>query len=365
MPLINDLSRHSRALRDEIIDALTAVVDGGSFILGSEVREFESEFAAYCGQKHCVSVANGTDALELGLRALQVGPGQIVATPANCGFYATCAIRLVGATPAYVDVDPSSGLLCMDAFERACHEYRPSATIATHLYGRMVDMRSLVPIAREHGLRIIEDCAQCHGARLEGRSAGSWGDLGCFSFYPTKNLGGIGDSGAIVMSDDGLANSVRRLRQYGWATKYRAEMSQGRNSRMDELQAAVLRRFLPHLDGWNERRRQIAAQYCSLIQNPHVRPLAGSGSAYVAHLFVVSCEGRDSLREHLTHQGIASDVHYPVPDHLQVGNRRDWLSRGLLVTEKMASDVLTLPCFPEMAEDEIRVVARGVNGWIA
>ena len=363
MRAINDLSRHSRALRGELLDAVTAVVDRGHFILGQEVQQFESEFASYCGQRHCVSVANGTDALEIALRALGIGAGDVVLCAANAGLYSTCAIRLVGGVPGYVDVEPLSGLICPDALEHSCSRYRPRAIIATHLYGRMVDMRHVLELSSSFETAVIEDCAQAHGARLDGRCAGSWGDLGCFSFYPTKNLGALGDAGAIVAGAEELADKIRQLRQYGWSQKYRAELPHGRNSRMDEVQAAILRRLLPKLDAWNERRREIAVQYAQLITHREVTSLAGSGPSYVGHLYVVRCGARDSLKAHLARSGIACDIHYPIPDHRQPGNELEWKSLGLSVTEALAMEILTLPCYPELTDGEVRQIAEEVNQW--
>jgi dTDP-4-amino-4,6-dideoxygalactose transaminase len=253
--------------------------------------------------------------------------------------------------------------MCPTALAEACRLFQPSAVIATHLWGQLVDMRAVCDVASAHGMRVIEDCAQAHGARLADRRAGSWGEVGCFSFYPTKNLGALGDAGAIVTSSDELAARVRMLRQYGWGQKYKADLSGGRNSRMDELQAAVLRRFLPRLDAWNDRRRQIAESYRQLVSNPRVESLAGSEGSYVAHLYIVRCADRDSLKTHLASRGIASDIHYPVPDHLQQCNGTGWRSLGLPITERLASEILTLPCYPELTDTEVETIALAVNEW--
>jgi len=360
---INDLHRHCAPLRAEIEAAFAAVLDRGHFILGPEVDAFEQEFAAACGTAHGIAVANGTDALELALKACGVGPGDVVVTVANAGLYSTTAIRLVGGVPAYADVDPATGLVNVVDLAAVCARFRPRALVATHLYGRMVDMPAVLEIARAHGCRTIEDCAQAHLATLHDRPAGSWGDLGCFSFYPTKNLGAIGDAGAVVTSAPPLAAALRELRQYGWSAKYDATRPSGRNSRMDELQAAVLRRFLPLLGGWNDRRRAIAQAYGERIRHPAVRSLAGSGCSYVAHLSVFRCRDRDALRGHLRGLGIPTDVHYPIPDHRQQAIPADWLALGLTETERLAAEVVTLPCFPEMTAAEVETVIAGVNTW--
>jgi aminotransferase EvaB len=363
MRAINDLLRHSHALRGELLGALTAVVDRGHFILGEEVRQFEQEFASYCGRQHCVSVANGTDALELSLRALGIGAGDVVLCAANAGLYSTCAIRLVGGVPGYVDAEALSGLMCLNALERSCSAFHPRAIIITHLYGRMVDMPRVMQIASQFSMAVIEDCAQAHGARLDGRRAGSWGDMGCFSFYPTKNLGALGDAGAVITGTDELASGIRQLRQYGWSQKYCAALPNGRNSRMDELQAAVLRRCLPKLDAWNERRREIADTYVRLITHQGVTSLAGSGPSYVGHLYVVKSRARDSLKAHLAGKGIACDIHYPIPDHLQASNQLEWKSLGLPISEALSAEILTLPCYPELTDEEVHQIAGGVNSW--
>ena len=269
MIALNDLARHHAPLRAELEAAMARVHARGWYILGPEVEAFEREFAAFVGAAECVAVGNGTDALELALRALAVGPGDAVATVANAGMYATTAIRAAAARPAYVEVDAST--LLMDPAALAAGLDAPTrAVVVTHLYGRMADVDRLGWIARERGIALIEDCAQAHGAKSGGRAAGTAGTLGCYSFYPTKNLGALGDAGAIVTSDRDLAAKLRALRTYGWGAKYHCAMEGGMNSRMDELQAAVLRAKLPHLDGWNRRRREIAAQYAATIRHPAI-----------------------------------------------------------------------------------------------
>jgi dTDP-4-amino-4,6-dideoxygalactose transaminase len=354
--LINDLKRHHEALAGEVRAALERVLARGWFILGPEVEAFEREFAQACGASHAVGVANGTDALELALRALGVGPGDEVATVANAGGYSTVAIRAAGARPVYVDVEPGS--LNMDAAPLArALSPRTRAVIVTHLYGRMADMPRLVEAAGRAGVPLIEDCAQAHGALRDGRPAGSWGAAGCFSFYPTKNLGALGDGGAVVTSDGALAERVRRLRQYGWPQKYRAVLPGGRNSRLDEMQAAVLRAKLPHLPAFNDRRRAIARAYHASLRGAPLALPESFGEDCVAHLYVVRTARRDALRAALAARGIFAEVHYPVPDHWQ----EPWRAPVVLpVTERTAGEVLTLPCFPEMSDAEVALVGRAV-----
>jgi dTDP-4-amino-4,6-dideoxygalactose transaminase len=362
---INDLRRHTAALGDSLDHAIARVVRSGWFVLGPEVEAFEQEFARYCGARHCIAVANGTDALELSLRCLGAGHASRVLTVANAGMYAASAIRAVGAEPAFMDVDDSTLLAGVRSLRRA-FEATPQATavVVTHLYGRVGDVAELVATARELGLRIVEDCAQSHGARVDGKAAGTFGDVGCFSFYPTKNLGALGDGGAIVTDDEGLAQALRQLRQYGWTRKYHATTPGGRNSRLDELQAAVLRVKLPHLDAWNERRRAIAARYSAQIDNRRIRcPPRSTGSEYVAHLYVVRSAMRAQLAAHLAARKVPCDIHYPVPDYAQPALARCGNVESLAVTDAACREVLTLPCFPEMTDDEVSAVVDAVNTW--
>jgi len=360
---INDLGRHTQAIQNELRTAVERVLRSGWFVLGPEVAAFETEFARYCGVEHCVSLANGTDALELALRALNIGAGKNVLTVANAGMYSTAAILAAGATPVFADVRAETLLVDSAGVARMFEQQRIDAIIVTHLYGLLADIRQLVELAREYGIPLIEDCAQAHGAALGQRKAGSFGDIGCFSFYPTKNLGALGDGGAIVTSQPELAARVRQLRQYGWSSKYHAALSGGRNSRLDEMQAAVLRVMLPCLDQWNARRREIAARYSSGISQRRVKVPPEYGNEYVAHLYVVRTTERDRLRQHLADAAIPSDVHYPMPDYAQVACREMYDGVDLPVTAQACNEVLTLPCFPEMRDDEIDTIIARVNSW--
>lgn len=355
---VNDLERHNRPILPELEEAARAVLGGGWYILGPRVREFEAGFAAYCGAGECVAVGNGTDALEIALRAVGAGPGDRVATVANAGGYGTAAILAAGAEPLYVDVDPATMLMDPRSLAAAAPGVR--AVIATHLYGRMADMPALLEAAG--GAPVIEDCAQAHGARLHGRHAGTWGAIGCFSFYPTKNLGALGDGGALITSDAALAARIRALRQYGWTAKYTAEAPGGRNSRLDELQAAILLVKLPRLETWNQRRREIAAAYGEALAGHDLGLPPACGPESVAHLYVVRSRRRDRLREALRAAGVGTDIHYPVPDHLQpAAAGRRWAAAALPVTGRCCREVLTLPCFPEMTRDEVRHVVEAVR----
>jgi dTDP-3-amino-2,3,6-trideoxy-4-keto-D-glucose/dTDP-3-amino-3,4,6-trideoxy-alpha-D-glucose/dTDP-2,6-dideoxy-D-kanosamine transaminase len=339
--------------------ALGRVLASNSFILGPEVARFEAEFASHVGVAHCVSVGNGTDALELALRAVEVAPGDSVVCVANAGFYSSTAIGLVGALPRYVDVDPSTLTMSPQALAQAL-EQRPAAVIATHLYGQLADIESLARMCRERGIPLIEDCAQAHGAVRSGRRAGSFADIGCFSFYPTKNLGALGDGGAVVTQDDQVAGRVRVLRQYGWSEKYQVTRLGGRNSRLDELQAAVLREKLPHLDRQNEQRRAIARRYNQAFQGTPLRLPSSVGEDFAAHLYVVRSAQRQALRIHLLERGVATDVHYPIADTLQPAWQGRRAAEPLPVTEAACASVLSLPCYPGLADDQVEHVIRSL-----
>lgn len=360
---INDLGRHTLSMQDELGAAIERVLRSGWFVLGPEVTAFEKEFADYCGAKHCVSLANGTDALELALRALDIGAGRKVLTVANAGMYSTVAILATGAHPVYAEVRPDTLLIDTADVARILASEKIDAVIVTHLYGLLANVREIVELARAQGIPVVEDCAQAHGAGLDGRKAGSFGDISCFSFYPTKNLGALGDGGAVVTSRDDLAGKVRQLRQYGWSGKYHASLPGGRNSRLDEMQAALLRVMLPRLDQWNARRREIAARYSREIKHSKVTVPAVGGNDYVAHLYVIRAQGRDGLKQHLADAGIPTDVHYPVPDYAQEACRHLFEGLRLPATEQACGEVLTLPCFPELTDDEVDFIVARVNSW--
>jgi dTDP-4-amino-4,6-dideoxygalactose transaminase len=330
--------------------------------MGNALHEFEARFADYCGITFCVGVGNGTDALEIALRALNMGPGAQVVTAANAGMYSSTAIRLAGAIPMYADVDPNTLTLDEVAVRKAITS-RTGAIIVTHLYGRLANMDGVLRAAQEASVPVIEDCAQAHGATDGAKKAGAFGLVGCFSFYPTKNLGALGDGGAIVTGNLELAERIRKLRQYGWEQKYVVDLVGGRNSRLDELQAAILTVKLAMLDGWNRRRREIARAYSSEIHHPYIRVPEIDDDRYVAHLYVVRSPFRASLRRHLASNGIGSDVHYPVPDHRQPAYRGLFTELDLPHTEAAADEVLSLPCFPEMTDEEITNVVAVCNAW--
>ncbi|GAA3088778.1 DegT/DnrJ/EryC1/StrS family aminotransferase [Streptosporangium carneum] len=360
---INDLSRHASSTETAVRASVERVLASGWYVLGRDGEAFEREFAEYCGTDHCVGVANGTDAIELGLRALGVGAGSRVATVANAGSYTTTALAALGAHPVFVDVDPDTKLMDPDRLGRVVEEGNLDAVVVTHLFGLLHDMEEILRVASRGGVAVFEDCAQAHGARRDGRRAGSFGAAASFSFYPTKNLGALGDGGAVVTGIPEVAERVRRLRQYGWESKYRISVRGGRNSRLDELQAAVLRAKLPLLDGWNARRREIAARYSREIVHPKVRCPEVHGEEFVAHLYVVVSDDREALRAHLAEASVLTDVHYPVPDHRQpcLAELGPW--PGLPVTDELAASILTLPCYPELSDEEVARVIFHINTW--
>lgn len=362
MLLINDLLRHNQNVMSELCAASTSTLEGGWYVLGKQVKEFEREFAAYCQVEHCVSVANGTDALELALRALSVGQDDAVITVANAGAYSTTAIMAVGAQPVFVDINTETLLLSLSHLQSLINS-KTKAIVVTHLYGQAAPVVEVLAMATKFGIPVVEDCAQAHGAMINGRRVGSFGAIGCFSFYPSKNLGALGDGGAITTKDPLLAEQVQMLRQYGWQSKYEITLMGGRNSRLDELQAAFLRIKLPYLDKWNQRRFEIGQLYVSGIHHAMVTlPRIAQGS-FVGHLFVVRTPQREALRAHLKQNQIMSDVHYPIPDYRQPAFAALFPNVSLSATDQTCEEILTLPCFPEMTDAEVQGVIEAVNNW--
>jgi len=348
----------------ELSQSVQNVFESGHFVLGTHVADFEKAFAAYCGSDYCIGVANGTDALELALKGVGVTPGQNVVVCANAAMYGTSAVLACEANPVFVDADLHSATLYPEALKALLDSSREpvAAIIVTHLYGRLADMVRISELAMQHGIKIIEDCAQAHGARdANSKVAGSFGHAATFSFYPTKNLGAIGDGGAVVTSDKSVAERIRMLRQYGWDKKYRNLLPGGRNSRLDELQAAFLCRLLPRLEQWNAQRRDIANRYSRQIKHPDILVPAVAGSEYVAHLYVINSPRRDALQKHLASCGVNTDIHYPVPDYRQPMFAGKYDGIQLPNTEKLCDTCLTLPCFPELADDEIQRVIDACN----
>jgi len=354
IPCANPLAQY-QSRRDEIFEAVKRVLESGNYILGPEVVAFENAFARYCGAGNAVGVNSGTDALILALRAMDIGAGDEVITVSLTALATVSAIIAVGATPVLVDVEPEYYTIAPAAFERAVTN-KSKAVIPVHLYGQAADMEAIMGIARSHNLKVIEDCAQATGTLLNGRRVGSIGDAGCFSFYPTKNLGGIGDGGMVISNSAAIAERIRRLRQYGW-NEQRSTDEPGLNSRLDELQAAILGVKLKHLDDDNARRREIARIYCEELRGSDiVLPKERPDTAHIYHLFVIACNERNTLQQMLAASGIHAGIHYRVPAHLHSGYDR--LCRlpdgGLPQTELLANKILSLPMYPELTQHQLR-----------
>jgi dTDP-4-amino-4,6-dideoxygalactose transaminase len=359
---VNSLSRHIAPLQEQLGAIAADIIASGYYVLGPNVKVFEQEFAAYCGAAHCISVANGTDALELSLRALGVIEGDTVAVVANAAMYGTSAVLACGGSPLFIDTEDATGVMSLPALTAALDAgAAPKAVIVTHLYGQLADIEGIVALCRGRGIKVLEDCAQAHGATRNQTRAGSFGDIASFSFYPTKNLGALGDGGAIVTNDTALAQTAAQLRQYGWSAKYTNSLRGGRNSRLDEIQAAMLRAMLPHLDAWNSRRREIANRYAAGIRNARIQVSAPVGEDNVAHLYVVRTDDRDALRSHLQAAGVQTEIHYPLCDHRQPCHHGAFDAVQLPATEADATRVLTLPCFPELTDEEADLVIAACN----
>jgi dTDP-4-amino-4,6-dideoxygalactose transaminase len=349
------------AHKREIDEALVRVLDKGWYILGDEVTAFEREFAAYVGVSHAVGVGSGTEALHLALAACGIGRGDEVITVAHTAVATVSAIELTGAAPVFVDIDPAFFTLDPACLAAAVTP-RTKAIVPVHLYGQPADLGSILAFAEKNGLRVIEDCAQSHGALYGEKRTGALGDAGCFSFYPTKNLGALGDGGMVVTDRKDLADRMRLLREYGWAERYVSHVP-GWNSRLDEIQAAVLRIKLRRLDADNARRGELADRYDSELSGTSLRlPRRRAGSTHVFHQYVARAADRDRLLKSLKDKGVGALIHYPMPVHLQPAYRgRIGGSDRLRHTEKAATEILSLPMYPELDRKELDTVIRFVK----
>ena len=362
------------ALKDEIDKAVHNVLDSGWYILGKQVKAFEQEFAAYIGVDFCVGVASGTDALEIALRVADVGPGDMVFTVSQTAVATVAAIERSGAAPVLVDIDEDTFTMDPKHLERTLNSVnssqslfkgRPKAIIPVHLYGHPADMVSIMSIARKHNLIVIEDCAQAHGAAISGQKVGSFGEMGAFSFYPTKNLGAIGDGGAVVTNNQELQEKLLALRQYGW-NEQRVSSFSGISSRLDEIQAAILRVKLKTLDKDNERRREIAQAYTrSLEETGIVVPQTSENVSHVYHQYVVRTKQRDRLIEYLKKSAIDTAIHYPLPVHLQSAYKGNMhiAQGGLISTERICEEILSLPMYPQITDSQVESVANTLSCW--
>jgi dTDP-4-amino-4,6-dideoxygalactose transaminase len=348
-------------LRDDLDEAARRVMASGQFILGPDVAAFEEEFAAYCGARHAIGVGSGLDALRLILLGYGLGPGDEVVVPSNTFIATWLAVSQVGAAPVPVEPDPETHNVTAAGVEAALTA-RTKAIMPVHLYGQPADMDELAALGRDHGIPVIEDAAQAQGARLRGRRAGALADAAGFSFYPGKNLGALGDAGAITTDDDALADRVRLLRNYGSSRKYHHDVP-GMNSRLDSLQAAFLRVKLRRLDEWNERRRAVAARYLELLDGVDdlVLPAVPDWAEPVWHLFVVRHPRRDELQERLAAAGVDTIIHYPIPPHRAGAYAEEFGGRSLPVAERLADEVLSLPMGPHLPLPDVERVADAVR----
>ena len=348
---------------EEIRGAIDRVLSGGRYILGPEVEAFEQEFAAYHGGGNVVGVANGTEALELALRAVGVGAGDVVLTVANTVTATASAIEQIGAKPVFVEIDSDTMLMSVDALRTALASSagRIKAVVPVHLYGQPAAMPAIVEAARQYGAKVIEDCAQSHGAKIDGQMAGTLGDAAAYSFYPTKNLGALGDGGAVYSRDPAVTDRVRLLRQYGWRQRYISELP-GRNSRLDEIQAAVLRVKLKYLDEENEVRRSRAKQYDARLASTSLRlPTVAVSASSAWHQYTVRTSRRDDLQAFLAKCGILCGALYPVPIHRQPAYRQSKVS--LPITEQACAEVLCLPLHPAITEADVDRVSGEILRW--
>lgn len=349
------------ALLEELLGVVADVAGRAAFSLGPPVESFEAAFAAWCEAEHAIGVSSGTAALELALRGLGVGPGDEVIVPTNSFIASAEAVSAAGAVPCLVDVDPETALITAEIVAAAITS-RTRAVIPVHLYGRTVEMDPLLELCREHGLAVVEDACQAHGARYRGRPVGSLGDAGCFSFYPTKNLGAWGDGGAVTCADPELARQIRLWRSHGEGNRHEHQMP-ARTDRLDALQAAILERKLGYLDEVNRNRRRLGAELTAALAGMAVAPppLPSADGDHVFHLFVVRTTEREQLREHLAAAGVASAIHYPTPIHLQPAYAELGLGLGSLPgAERLAQTILSLPIFPTMSAAQVDAVATAV-----
>lgn len=353
-----------QSYRAEIEAAVLKVLHGNRYILGEEVEALEKEFARFIGTKAAIGVANGTDALELALRALDIGPGDEVITVSHTAVATVAAIEAAGATPVLVDVDPDLFTLQASQLQEVLTP-RTRAVIAVHLYGQAADLDAISEFCARNKLNLIEDVSQAHGASWKGRRLGSIGRIACFSCYPTKNLGAIGDAGLVTTNDEALAQRVRMAREYGWRERYVSD-GVGRNSRLDELQATILRVKLRHLDADNDKRRRLAASYGELLAGTSLRlPVVGPNAQHVFHLYVVKTRERQRLVDHLKAQDVQAGVHYPMPIHLQPAYKgRVRTAASMRVTESLSGEVLSLPMYPELRAEQVDAVAKAVRSLV-
>jgi len=365
MILMNDFKAEPEALREAMLVAAKRVLDSGWYVLGKEVESFECEWSQACGVAHGVGVGNGMDAIEIALRSLDIGQGDEVITTPMTAFATVLAILRAGAIPVLADIEPDTALLSIESVKR-CISKSTKALVLVHLYGEVRDMQAWVDLCEEHGIALVEDCAQAHLATWQGKMAGAFGKAGAYSFYPTKNLGTLGDAGMLVTQDESIAKKASSLRNYGQSVRYH-HPALGMNSRLDEMQAAILSVRLKWLPEFTKRRQEIASAYRAKIINPLVKLLNApqESSSHVYHLFAIICEMREKLQAHLQFNGVQALIHYPIPIHHQEPCKnilRD--PQGLSNSERYANTCLSLPCHPQMTDDDLEMVILAVNSFV-
>ncbi len=362
IPFVTFENMH-KEIKEEALEKFKKIYDKGWFIQGEEVEKFENEFAQYCGVKYCVGTGNGLDALFLTLKAYGIGEGDEVIVPSNTFIATALAVSYTGAKPVLVEPRLEDYLIDENLIEKKINEHT-KAIIAVHLYGQTAEMKKINEIAKKYGLFVLEDSAQAHGAKLYGEKAGSLGDAAGFSFYPGKNLGALGDAGAMVTNDKELADKVRALGNYGSDYKYH-HIYKGNNSRLDEMQAGFLRIKLKYLDKWNENRRKIAKKYLEEIINEKIiLPKINNNCEHVFHIFAIRCEERNRLEEYLRSKGIGTNKHYPIPIHMQKAYSDSGYNKGdYKIAEKISETELSIPMYYGMSEEEIAYVIDAINSW--
>jgi dTDP-4-amino-4,6-dideoxygalactose transaminase len=357
-----NLKAHYHAYKAEIDEAVQRVLDSGYFILGPELSKFEKEFEQYLGSGHVSGCANGTDAIQLALAACDIGLNDEVLVVAHTAVPTICAIRSTGAQPKFVDIDPATYTMCVKDLESKITE-KTKAIVPVHLYGQMADMDPIMALAKKHNLKVVEDCAQSTGALYNGRMAGTIGDFGTFSYYPSKNIGAFGDGGAVATGSQENCDRLNMLRNYGQSKRYYHD-TEGINSRLDEIQAAILSAQLPYLNEWNVRRREIAQRYTEGLKDVVETPVEREGSVHVYHLYVIQTDNRDRLIDYLAEQSVQALIHYPIPAHLQKAYAYlNYKPGSLPNTEKATQRIVSLPMYPELTNDEIDYVIESIRSY--
>jgi len=363
IPVANPKAQYT-AHADEINEAVRQVLDSGWYVLGEQVKNFEAEFAAFHGLDHCIGVANGTEAISIALRAVGVRPGDEVITVSHSAVATAAAIEIIGARPVFADIDPITRCIDPASFEQLIWK-RTKAVVPVHIYGHPADMKRIMEIAHKRDISVIEDCAQAHAAEIDGRKVGTFGDAAAFSFYPTKNLGAIGDGGAVITNSSEIAENVRADREYGWRERF-ISSSPGYNTRLDEIQAAILRVKLRYLEQDNARRRAIADKYDSAADGKVVcAPARTNGALHAMHLYVVECDDRASLGQALKSEGIGTGIHYPAAIHQQPAYAIRIRGYDRLPnTEALYKRILSLPMYPELTDEQVDRVCKALAKWI-